>query len=64
MNNQPVAPKWRKSSFCDHGNCVEVAGDGAAVRVRNTTRPERQLAFDRGSWQDLLRDIRGSRLDR
>jgi hypothetical protein len=32
--------------------------------VRDNAQPELQLTVDRGSWQHLLRDIRGGRLDR
>jgi hypothetical protein len=64
VNHQPAAPQWRRSSFCDNGNCVEVFQYPDTVAVRNNTRPERHLSFDGGSWRQLLRDICGGRLDR
>ena len=31
--------RWRKSTFTDNGNCVEVAEDGAEIALRNSNRP-------------------------
>jgi hypothetical protein len=55
---------WRKSSFCDSADCVEVWMDQGRVAVRDTTRPEVSLVFDPSSWQGLLRDAGAGQLTR
>jgi hypothetical protein len=55
---------WRKSSFCDNADCVEVAMDLTGVAVRDTTRPDVHLVFDQSSWRELLRDVRAGHLTR
>jgi hypothetical protein len=60
---ETVVPRWRKSSRCDNDLCVEVAWRDGEVAVRDNSRPEIHLTFDRASWHDLVREIRGSQLD-
>lgn len=55
---------WRKSSFCDAAECVEVLVDQAGVAVRDTTQPGVNLVFDPSSWQELLREVRAGQLTR
>jgi hypothetical protein len=54
---------WRKSSFCGGGECVEVARDGDAVLMRNSTQPERVLRCSAEDWQLLLEKIKSGSLD-
>jgi hypothetical protein len=53
---------WRKSTRCDSGQCVEVAWRTDDVAVRDSTLVEVHLAFDRASWRDLVRDLKGGLL--
>jgi hypothetical protein len=43
---------WRKSSYSfSNGNCTEVAADGHAVGVRDSTDPDGPvLTFDGSTW--------------
>ncbi|RJL30541.1 DUF397 domain-containing protein [Bailinhaonella thermotolerans] len=53
---------WRRSSRSqpDGENCVEVAGVGAAVAVRDSKDPEGPwLEFTRGEWGEFLGRIKG-----
>ena len=53
---------WRKSSFSSSngGACVEVAGDRAAVYVRDTTdRDGMTLQFTTTAWQEFTGRLRG-----
>ena len=61
---ESAVPAWRKSSRCDHGQCVEVAWRESGVAVRDNTQPGTHLTFDGASWHDLVREIRGGRFDR
>jgi hypothetical protein len=61
---ESVVPGWRKSTRCDHGNCVEVRWLGQGVAVRDNARPEAHLSFDVASWRSLLRELRDGGLQR
>jgi len=62
----PADPRWFKSSLSfSNGNCVEVAGDGAAVLVRDSKNPDGpRLRFTRGEWQAFLAGARRGEFDR
>jgi hypothetical protein len=57
-----MAPQWNKSSRCDGSQCVEVANLPDAAAVRDSTKPESHLVFDRGSWHALMQDLRSGRI--
>jgi hypothetical protein len=47
--------KWRKSSRCEGGACIEVAVRGNAILLRSSTDPDGPiLAFTPAAWQDLI----------
>jgi hypothetical protein len=61
---EAIDPRWRKSSFSDNGgNCVEVAGHGNRVLVRdtkqNSTGPV--LRFTPGAWRGFAGQVKGGR---
>lgn len=46
---------WRKSSFSDQGDCVELKFSAGRVLVRNSRRPTAgSLAFTPRKWQEFL----------
>nr|WP_030170102.1 DUF397 domain-containing protein [Spirillospora albida] len=64
-SNLRVAPRWRKSSASDvDGDCVEVAGDGRSVLVRDSRDPDGGLlALSSAQWRLMLGAIRNGDLD-
>ncbi|WP_433616955.1 DUF397 domain-containing protein [Dactylosporangium sp. CA-139114] len=57
---------WRKSTYSDDGNCVEVGhSDSGSIGVRDSKNPFGPiLDFDQDSWAAFTRHIRTGRLDR
>lgn len=55
---------WRKSSYSEAGNCVEIAYTGEMALVRdskNTKGPV--LSFSRLQWTAFISDIKASRMN-
>lgn len=56
--------KWRRSSLCNGGSCVEVALTGDGVKVRRAGDPEGLvLTVQAGEWREFVTDIRAGRFD-
>ena len=55
--------KWRRSSRCNGGQCVEVAQLGDEVMVRDSADPDWIIAVSNGNWQEFITDVRAGRLD-
>lgn len=55
---------WRKSSFSEAGNCVEVAGRAGMVLVRDTKllAESRVLSFPPSMWREFIHVIGENRL--
>lgn len=50
---------WRKSSYSDTNDCVEIRFAVGRVLVRNSNRPEIvPIAFSRRSWVEFLVALR------
>jgi Domain of unknown function (DUF397) len=59
VNTDPPALRWRKSSFSESGNCVEVADNKTVILVRDTKNRDRAiLSFPLMAWGDFIRKIR------
>ena len=53
------APRWRKSSFSESGNCVEIADNKTAILVRDTKNRDRtMLSFSCIAWEDFIGAIK------
>jgi Domain of unknown function (DUF397) len=51
--------KWRKSSRCEGGACIEIAVQGDAILVRSSADPDSPiLAFSPSAWRDLIAGIK------
>lgn len=51
--------KWRKSSQCDGGACIEAADQGDAILVRSSADQDGPvLAFSPTAWRDLIVSIK------
>jgi hypothetical protein len=54
-----LALGWRKSSFSNSGNCVEIAGNKTGVLVRDTNNRDGSiLSFPFTAWEDFTRTIK------
>ncbi|MDA2803622.1 DUF397 domain-containing protein [Nocardiopsis suaedae] len=54
---------FRKSSYSDRDNCVEVANDHSATAVRDSQHPERgHLLFSSAEWHAFLHQAKHDRL--
>lgn len=63
-NEQADQLRWFKSTHSggDGGECVEVAADWEAIRVRDSKeRGGPQLAFPRDAWAGFVADLGRSR---
>jgi hypothetical protein len=54
--------RWRRSSRCDSGQCVEVARlAGGGVAVRDSARLDAgMLTFTKAEWTGFLAALRGA----
>jgi hypothetical protein len=56
---ESVDGEWRKSSYSDQGDCVEVSLGVDAVRVRNSTnRSLPSISFGTRQWAEFLAAVR------
>lgn len=56
--------KWRKSSFSQNGDCVEVCRSGDEVLVRDSKHPdEGVLAFSPSGWSTFIISIQAGEFD-
>lgn len=57
--------KWIKSSFCNFGNCVEVALlGGSLIAVRNSkARGAGTLYFSATEWTEFVRGVKAGEFD-
>lgn len=64
MSHLPL--KWRKSSKCDTGTCVEMAVTvEGSVAVRDSKDPDGPvLRFTQSEWRGFMGVIRGNGYDR
>jgi hypothetical protein len=59
-----MVSEWRKSSFSEAGNCVEVAGRAGMVLVRDTKllAESSVLSFSPSMWREFIHVIGENRL--
>jgi hypothetical protein len=56
-----LSAPWRKSSRCNHGECIEVASLGiqrVAVRDSKDNAGGPKLVFAPAEWQSFVKDIK------
>ena len=54
----PGALRWRCSSFCNGGDCVEVALRADLVAIRNSADTENFLTVSAAGWRAFVRDCK------
>jgi hypothetical protein len=58
------APRWRRSSYSEAGDCVEVAMAGGRILVRDSKVPAGpMLCFTSGEWSAFLAGARDGQFD-
>lgn len=58
------AARWRKSSFSDTTNCVEVKPYDDGIGVRNSRDPlGEELMFTRGEWSAFIAGAKAGEFD-
>jgi Domain of unknown function (DUF397) len=58
------AAVWQRSTKCESSGCVEVAGLGESVGLRNSTLPEVAITFPVTTWRDFIASVRAGEFDR
>ncbi|ADI06710.1 hypothetical protein SBI_03589 [Streptomyces bingchenggensis BCW-1] len=56
---------WQRSSFCGGGgnNCIEVAIDGSAIAIRESSEPNTVLATDHTALRAFVLGVKDGRFD-
>jgi hypothetical protein len=54
----PGALRWRCSSFCNGGDCVEVALQADVVAIRNSADTGNFLTVSAAGWRAFVRDCK------
>jgi hypothetical protein len=57
LNPQPQVANWRRSSFCQNGECAEVGQQGGEVILRSTRSPGDVVRLTHSEWQALVRGV-------
>ena len=56
--------KWRRSSKCDGGACVEVSTSGDVIVVRRSGDPTGAIIYlDAGKWREFVSEVQAGRFD-
>jgi len=57
-------PAWRKASFCQSGECVEVAQQDGAIVLRDSKEPgESVLRYTAEEWLAFVRGVKAGEFD-
>jgi len=51
-------PAWRRPSYCQNGECAEVAKQDDMIALRSSTAPGRVVRYTVDEWQALVRAIK------
>jgi Domain of unknown function (DUF397) len=55
---------WRTASFCQSGECIQVAQRDGLIILRDSTRPRGTLLhYDAGIWRCFIRDVKAGEFD-
>jgi Domain of unknown function (DUF397) len=61
---QAKQPGWRKASFCQSGECVEVAQRDAMIVLRDSKKPRGHvLSYTLEEWQAFVRGVKAGEFD-
>jgi len=55
---------WRRASFCQAGECIEIAQRDGVIFIRNSREPRRQaLRYTPEEWQSFIRGVKAGEFD-
>jgi hypothetical protein len=60
---QTEQPAWRKASFCQGGECVEVARQNGMIILRDSGEPRGHVRYTAEEWRIFVRGIKGGEFD-
>ncbi|MEU7046195.1 DUF397 domain-containing protein [Streptomyces varsoviensis] len=57
--------KWQKSSYSGAGgeNCVEIAGQGDTIMIRESDAPNVRTSTSRSNFADLIKGVQAGKFD-
>jgi hypothetical protein len=53
---------WRKSSFCQNGECAEVAVRDGEILLRSSRKPEHVVCLTAAEWEALVKGVQAGEL--
>jgi hypothetical protein len=57
-------PTWRKASFCQTGECVEVLGQDGMIVLRDSKQPDDGiLRYTAEEWRSFVQGIKAGEFD-
>ncbi len=60
---QTEQPAWRKASFCQGGECVEVARRNGMIVLRDSGEPRGHVRYTADEWRTFVRGIKDGEFD-
>jgi hypothetical protein len=64
MSDHSTTLRWRRSTYCSSGGCIEVACEPCEVHVRDTTDPEGpSLVVSIEAWRGFIESVKRGDLD-
>ncbi len=57
-SSDPSVLRWRKSSFSESGNCVEVTTQDESVLIRDSKNPKGgTLSVSSSAWREFIQTV-------
>jgi Domain of unknown function (DUF397) len=61
---QAQQPAWRRATWCQSGECVEVAQQNGVIVIRDSKRPSRRpLRYTAEEWNSFIRGVKAGEFD-
>jgi Domain of unknown function (DUF397) len=57
------AGEWRRASYCQNGECLEILQDDQSVMVRDSAHPEAVVCASTESWRAFRDAVKAGELD-
>jgi hypothetical protein len=60
---RPQEPGWRKPSFCQGGECPEIATIHGMIALRSSADPDSIIRYASQEWRALVRAIKAGEFE-